>query len=63
MYDGYRPLDPPAWWVRLFDGWRAAPEIGRDGPDTIQGTEAERADAVAAAGRPDLPAAPEVPIG
>lgn len=22
MYDGFRPLDPPTFWVRLFDGRR-----------------------------------------
>lgn len=63
MYDGYRPLDPPALWIRLFDGREAAPEIAGDAFDATQGTEAERADAVAATGRPELPAAPDVPIG
>ncbi len=24
LHDGHRPLDPPAWWTRLFEG-RPAP--------------------------------------
>ena len=26
MYDGMRPLDPPSWWIRLFEGPQAQVE-------------------------------------
>jgi len=62
MYDGYRPLDPPAWWVRLFDRRRPTTDNTGDAL-AVGGTEAERADAAAAAARPELPLGPEVPVG
>lgn len=59
MYDGYRPLGPPQWWVRIFDGRPAAVQ-NTEAAGTID--EAQRADAPAAA-RPELPAAPDIAVG
>jgi len=66
MYDGSRPLDPPGWWIRLFDG-RGASTGGQEADvvHAIDGTEADGAEAEAAArarvARAAMPAAPEVP--
>jgi len=62
MYEGYRPLDPPAWWVRIFDRRRPAADNTGDAL-AVEGTEAGRADAATAAARADLPLPPEVPVG
>jgi len=35
LHDGHSPLDPPAFWIRLFDGRPAPPQqIEDDVPDT-----------------------------
>jgi Derlin-2/3 len=34
LFNGSRPLDPPGWWIRLFEG-RRAPETG----DEVEGDE------------------------
>ena len=63
MYDGYRPLDPPGWWRRLFDGRGAVTDEQAEATHLVNGTEADRGDAEAAGriARPEMPAAPEVP--
>ena len=30
LHDGHSPLDPPHWWIRLFDGRPAEPEVDPD---------------------------------
>jgi len=27
LHDGHSPLDPPYWWIRLFEGRPAEPEV------------------------------------
>lgn len=46
MHDGSRPLDPPNWWVRLFEG------RGGSGAGENEGDEQE-GDALTAQGRVD----------
>ena len=30
LHDGHSPLDPPYWWIRLFEGRPAEPEVDPD---------------------------------
>ncbi|KAF2142756.1 uncharacterized protein K452DRAFT_286386 [Aplosporella prunicola CBS 121167] len=54
LNNGIRPLDPPAWWVRLWDG-RPPVEDHEDDSDEAQDTAAEPIDRdIAAAVAPEL---------
>lgn len=36
MHDGHRPLDPPEWWTRIFEG---RPQAEADEDDGTDGTD------------------------
>ena len=55
MNDGYRPLDPPGWWIRIFEGRR---DSGEDATTHEDVDEVRLGGGMA--GQQDLPAAPEV---
>ena len=48
MYNGVRPLDPPSWWLRLFDG-----NVEEEGEDTVANQDVQMP-------HRDLAGAPEV---
>ena len=50
MHNGYKPLDPPLWYVRLFHGQRAVEGVGDTVHEEIRLNRA----------RPDLAAGPDV---
>jgi len=50
MHNGYKPLDPPLWYVRLFDGQRPVEGVGDTVHEEIRLNRA----------RPDLAAGPDV---
>ena len=56
MYDGYRPLDPPRWWIRLFDG--PLQHASEDGLNDDDETTAHEEIEGVRLGRSDLATAP-----
>lgn len=54
LHDGHRPLDPPVWWRRLFEGADVRPNALRNEPDADDTRAANINQDIAAAAAPEV---------
>lgn len=47
LHEGQRPMDPPAWWIRLWEGRPRIAEEVRDEPTNAEGVDGAFARAAA----------------